>query len=73
MRVCAGVSRMFCVRMGLAEEWVLWQICTLRHSNIVRSVAFSTDGKRVVCGCGDKLVTIWNAATGALVSSVLKG
>ena len=40
------------------------------HSDIVKSVAFSPDGERVTSsGSGDRLVKIWNAATGALVSS----
>ena len=39
------------------------------HSFIVFVVAFSRDGNRVVGGSNDKLVKIWNAETGALVSS----
>ena len=42
---------------------------TLRgHSDCVRSVSFSADGKRVVSGSSDKLVKIWNSETGAEVS-----
>lgn len=37
--------------------------------NMVGSVAISKDGKRVVSGSADKLVQIWNVATGAKVSS----
>ena len=39
------------------------------HWGEVRSVAFSEDGTRVVSGSGDQLVKIWNAVTGAEVSS----
>ena len=40
------------------------------HSSDVRSVAFSSDGTRIVStGSNDKLVKIWNAETGAEVSS----
>jgi WD40 repeat protein len=47
-----------------------WQVHTLTgHSGYVWSVAFSRDGKRVASGSGDRLVKIWNAETGALVSS----
>ena len=47
-----------------------WQVHTLAgHSGYVWSVAFSRDGKRVASGCADRLVKIWNAETGALVSS----
>ena len=39
------------------------------HSDYVKVVAFSRDGNRVVSGSWDNLVRIWNAETGALVSS----
>ena len=39
------------------------------HLDDVRSVAFSPNGNRVASGSFDELVKIWNAATGALVSS----
>ena len=39
------------------------------HSRGVFSVAFSPDGTRVVSGSADKLVKIWDTATGAQVSS----
>ena len=40
------------------------------HSNRVRTVALSRDGKRAATGSKDKLVKIWNAETGAEVSSL---
>ena len=39
------------------------------HSDLVQSVAFSREAKLIVSGSSDKLVKIWNAETGALVSS----
>ena len=39
------------------------------HSGTVNSIAISPDGKRVVSGSDDNLVKIWNAETGAEVSS----
>ena len=39
------------------------------HSGAVLTVAFSPNGKRVVSGSCDRLVKIWNAETGAEVSS----
>ena len=54
-----------------SEERVGWQVCTLEgHSGAVYSVAFSSDGKRVVSGSKDRLVRIWNAETGDEVSSL---
>jgi len=50
-----------------------WQVHTLTgHSSSVFSVAFSLDGNRVVSGSHDRLVKIWNAKTGALVSSFVR-
>ena len=34
------------------------------HSDIVYSVAFSADGKRIVSGCRDKTIRIWDVETG---------
>ena len=39
------------------------------HSDWVRSVAFSPDGKRVASGSDDRLVKIWDTETGDEVSS----
>ena len=39
------------------------------HSSLVRSIAFSRDGTRIVSGSDDSLVKIWNVETGALVST----
>ena len=46
---------------------------TLRgHTGPVVAVAFSQDGKRVVSGSHDRLVKIWNAETGATVTSFVE-
>ena len=46
------------------------QIRTLTgHSDGVDSVAFSRDNTRIVSGSNDRLVKIWDADTGAEVSS----
>ena len=42
------------------------------HSDSVTSVAFSSDGSRIVSGSDDKTVKIWNAATGE-VENTLQG
>ena len=47
-----------------------WQVRKLRgHSGDVLTVAFSPDGSSIVSGAADNLVKIWDAATGAEVSS----
>jgi WD40 repeat protein len=46
------------------------QVTTLRgHSNVVKSVVFSLDGKRVVSGSDDTLVKLWDAEARAEVST----
>ena len=53
-----------------SEVAVRWQVFTLRgHTGEMLSVAISPDGKLIVSGSGDSLVKIWDAATGAEVSS----
>ena len=43
-------------------------MCTLKgHTGQVYTVAFSPDGKRVASGSSDRLVKIWDAATGSEV------
>ena len=52
-----------------SEAGAGWQVLTLAgHSDPVRSVAISTDGKRVVSGSSDKTVKIWDVETGTEVS-----
>jgi len=53
-----------------SQVTVLWQVHTLRgHTGAVYAVAISRDGKRIVSGSEDNLVKIWDATTGAEVSS----
>jgi WD40 repeat protein len=71
-----GVMVVFRWGFALASCWkwsevtVRWQVCTLTgHTGEVNTVAFSADGTWVVSASDDKLVKIWDAATGAEVSS----
>jgi hypothetical protein len=58
-------------RWQWSEERVLWQVRTLEgHLHGVFSVAFSPDGQRIVSGANDRRVKIWDAETGAEVSSL---
>src|SRR5262249_17262890 len=52
-------------------EWYYWQrqthqaIKTLRgHLDIVKSVAFSPDGQRILTGSNDKMAKVWEANSG---------
>ena len=50
---------------GLVHE----QECTLTgHSDFVRSVAYSPDGKHIVSGSFDNTVKVWDSQTGTEVS-----
>ena len=54
------------------HEWTSGeQVYTLRgHSGAVNSVAFSTDGTRMISGGRDKLIKIWDAENGKEVQFV---
>ena len=39
------------------------------HSDVVRSVAFSPDGKTIVSGSDDQTLKVWDAGAWALASS----
>jgi WD40 repeat protein len=54
------------------DEWV--EIDRLQgHTNSVYSVAFSTDGRRIVSGSHDNTLRIWDAATGKPIGAPLQG
>ncbi|THU75609.1 WD40 repeat-like protein, partial [Dendrothele bispora CBS 962.96] len=43
------------------------------HDSRVNSVAFSTDGTRIVSGSDDKTIRLWDTATGVQVGDPLQG
>ena len=48
------------------------QECTLTgHSDYVKSVAYSPDGKHIVSGSEDSTVKVWDSQTGKEVSVLL--
>jgi WD40 repeat protein len=40
------------------------------HSEGVRTIAYSPDGKRIISGSGDKTIKIWDAETGLLIRTI---
>ena len=61
------------VLTGALQEWpqYIWQ--SGGHKGTVWSVGFSPDGKQIVSGSGDATICLWDAASGQLVGSPLKG
>lgn len=64
-------------RIGSITIWdavTRMKIWSLRgHDNLVRSVAFSPDGSRIVSGSWDKTIRLWDAATGQQIGKPLIG
>ncbi|KIJ91722.1 hypothetical protein K443DRAFT_653503, partial [Laccaria amethystina LaAM-08-1] len=67
----ADVSRVPKVILGLPDSWGPAELI-MQNGSMVRSVAFSQDGSRVVSGSDDNTVRIWNVTTGE-VEAELKG
>jgi WD40 repeat protein len=44
----------------------------MKHGNVVRAVAFSPDGQRIVTGGDDNTARLWDAATGQPVGEAMK-
>ena len=43
------------------------------HSDVVTSVAFSPDGKKIVSGSEDMTIRVWDAETGKEIIPPLEG
>ncbi|KIJ90830.1 hypothetical protein K443DRAFT_68380, partial [Laccaria amethystina LaAM-08-1] len=71
-KTCAAdVSKVPKVILGLSDSWSPAEL-NVQNGSVVRSVAFSQDGSRVISGSNDTMVGIWNVATGGMEAE-LKG
>ena len=43
------------------------------HNDVVGSIAFSPDGKKIVSGSNDRTICIWDAQTGTPIGELLRG
>ncbi|KIM58957.1 hypothetical protein SCLCIDRAFT_127030 [Scleroderma citrinum Foug A] len=60
--------------VGHNQDWPASQVLPLQgHTDLVTSVEFSPDGKRIVSGSSDKSVRVWDADTGVQIGSPLQG
>ncbi|RDB18601.1 Vegetative incompatibility protein HET-E-1 [Hypsizygus marmoreus] len=60
------------IAVGYNTAWPASQAVLTGHSDFVRSVSFSPDGKHIVSGSDDKTVRIWNAKTGQAMGNALR-
>src|ERR1700685_4631516 len=61
------------LQTGQATQWPAIQGVFTGHKDVVTSVAFSPDGKRVASGSYDNTIRVWGAETGAVVSGPFEG
>ncbi|KIK12218.1 hypothetical protein PISMIDRAFT_121242, partial [Pisolithus microcarpus 441] len=59
--------------MGGLKEWPVAQVAIQGHTSVVRSVGFSSDGKRIVSGSADQTVRVWEAERGVQIGNHLEG
>ncbi|KAG9084254.1 hypothetical protein FRC06_004151, partial [Ceratobasidium sp. 370] len=60
------------IRRGRQETWSSLQHCVVLESRVY-SVAFSSDGHRIVSGSHDNTLRVWDAVTGAPIGNPLTG
>ena len=61
------------VAVGKLDDWPRSQHVLQGHTDWVKSVAFSPDGRHIVSGSDDSTIRVWDAQTGVQVGSSLQG
>ena len=65
--------RLLRMKTGKLMTWPAIQNVLLGHTDWVWSVAFSSDGKRIVSGSRDCTIRVWNADSGEVISGPFEG
>ncbi|EJF58651.1 hypothetical protein DICSQDRAFT_23971, partial [Dichomitus squalens LYAD-421 SS1] len=58
---------------GIRDRWPRAHAVLSRHTDIVRSVAYSPDGRSIVSGSDDRTVRVWDAETGEAIHELSCG
>ncbi|KIM21760.1 hypothetical protein M408DRAFT_80079, partial [Serendipita vermifera MAFF 305830] len=58
---------------GGQSDWPAIQSVLLGHTDVVKCVAFSPDGRRVASGSQDKTIRVWDGETGEVVAGPFSG
>ncbi|TDL24683.1 WD40 repeat-like protein, partial [Rickenella mellea] len=66
-------SQNMLIQTGKEAEWPVLQHILEGHTDYIRSVAFSPDGKHIVSGSDDKTIRVWDAETGTVTLDPLEG
>lgn len=61
----------FTLKLSLDDYWSPCILALEGHTDFVRSVAFSHDGRLLASGSGDTTVRIWDVSTGACLHTLL--
>jgi WD40 repeat protein len=69
----AYFPRLLSLELGALDAWPVQQMLIRGHSDCVRAVAFSPDGKYLASGSDDETIRIWDAETGEAVGQPLQG
>ncbi|KAF7974289.1 hypothetical protein HWV62_12428 [Athelia sp. TMB] len=67
------VPKMLGMKSGMDDSWPALQQIFEELTSWVLSVAFSSDGQRIVSGSNDQSVRVWDAETGVLIAGPFEG